>query len=360
MGSPKGETPKKAFGTPAIPEREELWKKIKNDLLWLAQNDEKKMGKERKDTHKKLMGIKQKLDVLTEHYPNEPDILLFGASLADFIEDYDRDANTELDKSFDMLMDHMRPILKDAGVIQQSIREAIKEKSKFGDTLRKLRSLNIHPEHVTRSPKPNAPTVILFMQSHGEPDGVENITSEEQWNRPEIIRAFDSKLTRTGKSTEESQIRIEAAITKCINAGMGSVLYDEAAEYGKTFNTDHFQSQRYKDDKQSFIRLIRKFGDKIRVIGYDTDELKDIIFKGKMDLMYRLAAHNPFIASNFAQIHSKIDSQEEVSYMSIGGIHESYPNNAVEHHIPISHALAYYGFNVIVIDEAFQKTSRIR
>ena len=61
---------------------------------------------------------------------------------------------------------------------------------------------------------------------------------------------------------------------------------------------------------------------------------------------------NVFIASNLTTRHSGLGEQP-VSFATMGGEHERYRNPDVEHQIPISHAMAYYGFNVVVVNQAF-------
>lgn len=94
------------------------------------------------------------------------------------------------------------------------------------------------------------------------------------------------------------------------------------------------------------------------MVGYDASRLKSrIVIEGK-GWKYRATGHNVYIASNFKQIHAKHHQLGDVSYMILGGGHETlfdfdHRNNKIFTHsnpLPISHTLAYYGYNVVVVD----------
>ena len=114
------------------------------------------------------------------------------------------------------------------------------------------------------------------------------------------------------------------------------------------------EAQKHVDEDGALQAKIL-LGDKIELMGYDFDEYKERVIQGKAEFVYRIHAHNAFIASNVSDFVEA--SPDHVSAMTLGAFHEAYPDSKSLHHLPASHAMAYYGMNVIVVDTTFHPVS---
>ena len=332
--------------------REDLLKRIKQTILRLAVMDDADFydGYVREvldEAHKHLEELK-------ENYPEERDIVLFEEALIDLEQDFKEEVETELDSSMEAMMEDMKGVIAEAGVEQKDVSEVINEDSLMGDTLCRMEELGVEAEYVVEAADPNAPVIVLFMQVHPAPSEVENIKLDISGNK-KMQRALTAKKGVL-KTPEESQLAIYENVWSLVEDGVGSTLYAEIVPlvWGELNQerVDVIRDEQEDYGQMASLRLEEDLGDAIDVRAYDIDPLKYETLSGEMDLVYRFAAHNVFIASNLTTRHSGLGEQP-VSFATMGGEHERYRNPDVEHQIPISHAMAYYGFNVVVVNQAF-------
>ena len=360
--------------------RNTLGEDVREDLILLTQEDEA-LEMAGHSIGAILDQARVRLDQLRANYPYDPDIFAFEQAYADLRGDFEDDEEVELDEAFPIIFDEMMAVIDAVGVERREL-DAITDAS-LRSTVASLRALEIEPAYVVESPNPNAKTVVLFLQNHGESPGVDIGK----------MRVGDISILEGGldgpepaMSVEESQSLIRDAMVWAFRAGLIHDAYLEAAPYGVTLklppgamSRDAIETMRLnaitrartegipledgsvlRGDEavaaaesifQSGGLLARlELGDQFHVHGYDFDEYKMKIFEGEADFVYRINAHHPFIASRFADLMEA--SSEDIAFMTMGALHEFYLNPAVAHHLPISHVLAYYGLNVVVVDAA--------
>jgi hypothetical protein len=335
------------------PAREDLLFSIKRGVLRLASMDDANFTDDFLDSS--LAQSRRCLDQLKRDYPDDPDIYLFEEALLDLEGDLKEGVETELDESMDQMMVEMRDIFVESGVEQKDVNEVINEDSLVGETLRSMEELGVEAKYLVEAAESNAPVIILFMQHHPQSPGAENVKTDLSGHE-EMQEALTLSEGVTVKPMEESQADIYEDAKVLIEDQIGSTLYAEFVPLAWGGLTQEMIDKTIDVSPQlehlAALRLEEDLGERIDVMGYDVDPLKFALLAGKSNALYRYAGHNVYIASSLAEIHPGIESQP-VSFATMGGGHEQYPNIEVDHHIPISHALAYYGFNVIVVDHAF-------
>jgi hypothetical protein len=252
----------------------------------------------------------------------------------------------------------MVQVLKDAGVRK----EYPDEKGIAGKTVAKLKSLGIEPEYVTTCGNSKAKTVVLFMQAHPQ-SGM----SQEQVD----VMGYP-----------EPQARIEFAINKIVESGLSKEIYDEGLEMDEEVASGDLKRLSREDPQLQISAAWRskeKYGDKVRLKGYESYELFPhylpkippllfLIQSGKLKERNmtpeqktlltrfvefgenRMTSGNVYLASNVKASLEKSD--QAISLMILGGDHENPTCQPYkkENPLPISQALAYYGLNVIVVD----------
>lgn len=316
------------------------------------------------------------LRALKEQYPNDPDIYPLQMAYEDLKGDFDAGEEVTLDESFMQMVSEMRSVMEDVRVRQVSMDRLDTVQPALRETVGRLKSLNIHPAYVVESSNPEAKTVVLFMQTHGQPmveDGEIVLGTEHE----DLIREAMGDVSGIDEAealrlSQKSQQQIEAAIVAAVKAGLVKNVYEEGWSQGQELRTlglpegmsldqaidrvVELAVQETGETEETIrgnlniaaLRAELQLGDRMRLLGYDVDTLKKQTLEGKSDFYFRMNAQNVLIASNVGEYTGQY-SEEAVSFLTIGAAHEVYPSGK-EHPIPLSHTLAYYGMNVIVVD----------
>jgi len=309
----------------------ELKNKIKDNLtqlvLWDAQ-----LKAEGKNIKESLDQSKERLDKLKKDYPNDPDIYLFEQMYEDLIGDFEKGEETNLDTSFDSVINEMKDIIKSAGVRRKRPYRTI-----LYDTVKKLRKLGIKPEYVVTQGNKEAPTVVLYMQIH----------------------SFADAGPEAKKTMRLSQAQIKREISRAIEANLTNILYTEGISEKEEIDKNHI----IPIGINASVALEMKFGNKISTKGYENpyflNAFESGLFNDNLEKMmdYRASAHNVLLASNISEDIAR--EKEPLSFVVIGAAHEGdIFTKSGKHPLPLSEILAYYGVNVIVVDAATKHCPR--
>ncbi|MCA9373883.1 hypothetical protein KC725_01850 [Candidatus Peregrinibacteria bacterium] len=336
--------------------------KLREKLVILMEDDEK-LKASGQSVEKILDDSKKLLDQLKKDHPKDPDLFALEKTYKDLRGDFDSKKETHIDTAFEEIATEMKAEVEKSGVKKVGIEEIEGVGSNsLREAVDQLKKLEIHPSYVVESANPNAKTVVLFMQAHPAVPGLSLDAETEK-------KAQSMAGEGGGRSTADSQAEIRDAILRAYEAGFIDTVYDEGTprnysmqDFPKTIPKEHISTAieemkknvppeyREQFDYASFqAKLVA--GNGLDVRGYDFDESKNLIMEGKESLLYRMDAHNAFIASYLAD--QVLRSSDEVSFLTIGALHESWPKGGKEHHLPISHAMAYHGMNVVVVDSAY-------
>lgn len=309
------------------------------------------------------------LQELKTRYPNDPDIFILEKAYADLRKDFSEKRETELDQAFEPILLEMRQEIARAGVRKISMNRLNEvQSSSLLQTIERLRGLNIQPSYVVQSQNPKAKTVVLFMQTHPTPNmkGGDVRMGESSANS-QIEEALQHP-DRGHRTMESSQEQIRKSVIAAFRAGMIRTVYEEGMPKGNLLSrAPHvpenefpaFLEKARRQGSPEDLQLLETgslqakmiLGNDLRIVGYDFDELKMKILQNKADFVYRMHAHNAFIASNISDYVES--SPDEVSFLTIGALHEAYPSSKIDHHLPLSHAMAYHGMNVVVVDTTY-------
>lgn len=333
--------------------------KLRAKLMILVEDD-KKLAAAGKSVEKILKDAKELLDDLKKNYPKDPDLFALEKTYKDLKGDFDAKKETRIDTAFEEIATEMKDEVEKAGVKKVGIEEIEGEGSNsLQEAVDQLKKMEIQPSYVVQSSNPNAKTVVLFMQVHANPSGVK--VDDEL---VEATKDFGDPLSM--RSMQSSQKEIFEAITRAQESGFIDTVYDEGIPRGHSLELPQVNKEelpaaiekmkksvpeQYRDEFDSATLQAKLVAGKgLDVRGYDFDELKGLILRGEESLKYRMHAHNAFIASYLAD--QVLRSSDEVSFMTIGALHESYAKGGKPHDLPISHAMAYHGMNVVVVDAA--------
>lgn len=323
-------------------ERLEIADKLKHNLMLLTQED--------KEIERRGMQIRKILDasgrLLTElktKYPYDPDIYILEKSYNDLRGDFDRGQETDLDQSFATIEKEMQKEIQNSGVRKISMDKLSEVRSPMlKGHVDKLKKLNIQPSYVVESTNPQAKTVVLFMQTHHASEMVGGKDADKEFDE------INKTLARRMKRPDDSQNQIRDAIVAAVNGGLTQTVYEEGLQNKTTADAKMLRKLSAHDKKTGSIQAKMALKDKMQLKGYDFDELKLRSMMSESDLKYRASAHNPFIASNVSDLVEASD--ESLSLLTIGSMHENSPVKDLKQTLPISQALAYYGMNVVVVD----------
>jgi hypothetical protein len=245
--------------------------------------------------------------------------------------DFAKGEDFELDTSFDDIEMEMGNVVKEAGVHQET-----PDGTSLSDTVRKLRAFHVNPDYIVTSGNPKAKTVVLFMQIHSM-SGMTNEMADEL-------------------GVTQSQAQIKEGIGNAVRTGFVKDVYEEFVESTRVLDGSSLLKEYNSDTsmRQATFQLKEELGERMVLKGYDVDELKSFVFMDDPDkekddryFEHRTKAHNVFIASNLAERVNASD--QNISFVTLGIGHEKLPQGE-RHPVRISDCLAYYGFNVIVVD----------
>ncbi len=366
LAEPGGKWPKETAEQKE--DRNRLADDVKKKLLMLTEDDAK-LEASGYSVSKLLDESAALLETLKTKYPYDPDIFVLGKAYEDLRKDFTEHRETDLDQAFEPILKEMRQEMLRAGVRKISMDNLREVRSQpLLRTVERLQGLNIKPSYVVESPNPNAKTVVLFMQTHPEPKIDKSKIQVGQSSGNDSIGEAVLHPDRGLRSVESSQGQIRDSIIAATRAGLIHCVYEEGLPKG--FELPKIP-QITEEELPGIIARVQKegpeelaqalqtgslqakliLGSALQLKGYDFDELKMKLLDNKADFIYRMHAHNAFIASNISDYVES--SPDDVSFLTIGALHEAYPNSKVEHHLPLSHAMAYYGMNVVVVDSTF-------
>lgn len=387
-------------------ERNLMSHEMRKDLALLIQTDEA-LEKQGQSIDATLDRIEDYLKKLKENHPHDPDIYTFEKAYADLRADFEKGRETELDESLLTLSREMDDIIADAGVQQLDLGALSTSASpRLSQAVHELRRLNIQPSYVVQSPNPQAKTVVLFMQTHAAPPLDPDEAADVIKLGPVPLEALIPN--RPEQTFESSQHQIRTAITRGVRTGLIRTVYDEGIPEGQTakevfgsippgtnfdalvaklekhpellramvrnfvktnghsddplINTEIRALQKHPELllehlKSAAILSYSELGDQVHIQGYDCDALKMAVLTGRQELFHRMSSHNAFAASGLADLAEA--SSENMVFATMGAAHEQYPNTNFTHPLPFSHALAYYGMNVVVVDASLRSTPSV-
>ncbi len=385
--APEPVKPKLELSAELQNEAGQLAAEIKNILLELDEGS-RTLGSTTDAVRAGLKQIKIKLDLLQQKSPNDPDLYLLQRAFNDIKTDVVNNKTPRLDTSLEQLSREMMGEIKRAGILKipATTPEVIHSPS-LKKTFTQLRGLNIQPSYVVESKNPNAKTVVLFMQTH--PGQGESLLDDENKAFDLINALSGAPVMKKLKSVDESQKEIEASLIKSIQSGLGTTVYEEAMPYRgmelstgmiNAFKTIVPETSGINEYRTGSLQAKMQLGDKMKLVGYDVgsrnnkNSLKERHYNGEMSTELRVTTQNVYMASNVRELMQK--SSEPVSFLTIGALHETTDWNtdntevfseknleevsteeqdAMIHQLPLSHALAYYGMNVIVVDTSYKK-----
>lgn len=278
-----------------------------------------------------LDSIKAKIDYLRSQYPDDPDLEFLERLHDDLRGDLEADRQMELDSGFEEIMETVTREIQDFGVKRESPDES------DNPLVARLRELGIEPAYVVSNNRSCEKTVVVFMQSHPNP-GIPR----------ELMRAFGVK---------KSQRKIYRDIMAAYSGGLDAIIYGEGYPGGMGFSRDFVDAGLKRDRKNdelslSYVRVKKKLGDRVKLVGMEDFGLLERIFKGSMTAKYRMTAHNIFLADNIDEHFRQVD--ESLAFAVIGAAHEDSQLLSSPNPMPLSYALAYYGYNVVVVDDFSQ------
>lgn len=278
-----------------------------------------------------LDSIKAKIDYLRSQYPDDPDLEFLERLHDDLRGDLEADRQMELDSGFEEIMETVTREIQDFGVKRESPDES------DNPLVARLRELGIEPAYVVSNNRSCEKTVVVFMQSHPNPGAPKK-----------LLRAFGVK---------KSQRKIYRDIMAAYSGGLDAIIYGEGYPGGMGFSRDFVDAGLKRDRKNdelslSYVRVKKKLGDRVKLVGMEDFGLLERIFKGSMTAKYRMTAHNIFLADNIDEHFRQTD--ESLAFAVIGAAHEDSPLLPSPNPMPLSYALAYYGYNVVVVDASSQ------
>lgn len=276
-----------------------------------------------------LDSIRTKIDYLKSQYPDDPDLEFLERLHDDLRGDLEVDRPMELDTGFDEIMETVMREIHDSGVKRESPDES------ENPLVARLRELGIEPAYVVSNNRSSEKTVVVFMQSHPNPGMSQR-----------LLRAFGVK---------KSQDKIYRDILAAYRGGLKPIIYGEGYPGEMEFSRDFADADLKRDRKNeelslSYVRVKKKLGDKVKLVGMEDMGLLEIIYRGSAVAKYRITANNILLADNIDEHFRQTD--ESLAFAVIGAAHENFPLLPSSNPMPLSYALAYYGYNVVVVDDS--------
>ncbi|MBI2634100.1 hypothetical protein HYW82_00315 [Candidatus Peregrinibacteria bacterium] len=271
---------------------------------------------------------------MEKQYPDDSDLLVLETLYGDLFNDYETVATQLLlDRGFDEIMASLNREVAVAGVRVES-----PNNSSIPVIIEQLKASGIEPEYVVSAGDVGAKTVVYFMQTHPNP-GVP----------VEVMRAM---------GVEESQNEIYKGLRNAVTTGIGRTVYSEGLPAYLNYNSDFSKKYLEKQtvSQKGFTlavdRVNRDLEGAVNLVGMENMDLMNATLT-LWDMDYRVTAHNILLADNIHAHFSNTD--EQVAFAVLGAGHEKYEKmirgmGDVAHGMPFSSALAYYGYNVVVVD----------
>lgn len=303
--------------------KEELVVFIKNDLYKLTEID-KIENSTVKEMERTLKNIESTLGKLLEAYPNDPDLQILQKFYLDLKTDFNQHIFPDLDDSFEELMWEMQNLLA-----KSNFRTETPDNTVLSHTVEQLRSIGIEPAYIVTQGDPQAKTIVFFLQLHPRPKD-DNVEGD-----PEV---------------KASQKEIYTGIKAAQAAGLTRTVYSEGWYAGREINLEGIPREENMNDL-SYNQAEIELGEDIDSFGTEDMPLMEQALKGEYpEIKYRSTAHNILIAHNIDEHFGR--SKEQLAFLVFGAAHETYSflPRREEHPLPLSHLLAYEGYNVIVVD----------
>lgn len=326
---------------------EGLKKLIKQGLYKLSENPQIK-SKRSKDLLKMILQVDltdqlskvddlllvgQKISLFRQKYPDDPDLKLIDELYEDLKSDFDTDRKLKLDDGFEKIMELIEKEVAKSGVVEQA-----PDQSDIPEVISALRGCGIEPKYVVSNGRKSAKTVVYFMQTHPPDRGA-------------------SKELLEAAGVEKSQKAIYDNLLNSYKAGLMKTVYGEGLPGGMEIGSGVMKDAGM-DKKFSYGILKEKLGNKMRLVGMEDFGLTTSGLEGDTYRSFRVTAHNIFLASAIDADLKNIS--ESLVFSVLGAAHEDLrldegddiEGDDIVGYLPFSHALAYYGYNVVVVDES--------
>lgn len=265
-----------------------------------------------------LIGLKQL-------YPKDADVKILWMMYEEIKVDIEKNGTLFMEsfsESFTAAVKLMQREIRKKGVKRESV-----EKTALEGTIQQLAELGIHPAYVVRPEPPSDRTIILYAQYHPYP----YYNAEEEHD---LVKA--------------SQAQVEKEVTALVEAGLVKTVYNEGLPQGVDYDEAKFRAVGNHEmlaDHGPF-RVEKGLGNAVDSIG--TEDMQIFNTRFSREPYLRGTAENIFIAQNVAE-HLKTTDQN-MAVLPFGAGHEMPWSGDKTHPLPLSGCLAYYGYNVVVID----------
>lgn len=285
----------------------------------------------------RLKVIGRQIDKLGATMPHDRDVSILKILFQDLEEDFRKREALNLDSGFEAAIRHIGNEVAKMGVsIQAPGKGALKE------LICLLSSAGISLSYVVSQANPEqAATLLCFLQSH-----------------PNHGMTADF-MSRRGIAASQQQI------LDVLKQGLLTKIYTEGWPNGRplTVGDANWLAETFPAlASAAATRVKREIGDEIEIIGIEEWLLHQQIERnwGNLEILpgllkHRTTGHNILLASNLEKL-----MREKLAGVLIGFGHEkSFAGGKnilgepeAYHQLPFSTVLAYYGFNVVVVDMA--------
>ncbi len=294
-----------------------------------------------------LSFVDDRIKKLEVKYPEDKDLKNFRLLYSDLKSDFEKGRSLDLDDGLAKMTKEVRSSLEAKGV-----KKVVIEDSYLKGLGRKLRDLDIKPDYVVECGDEKAPTIILFAQVHSNPGVTKELAKaagivESQKQIYDGLRALaEAEIARDIYTEGLSEGFIES--------------YDEDTPEEQEGNEEDIPEElKEKDyDKHAVIEVMKDSKGAVNLLGIENKFLHRRAVKALLgydlrqreDMMeLRMSAHNLVIAETVARTIKP--RGESLQAMVLGAGHEyGLFNPNYKHPMKASEALAYEGFNVIVVD----------